>query len=145
MNVHPDDERRRSAPTRVLGPASVRWNDYVGTAAADDADALLDRPSLYELAGVDRGRFTILGIDLTIWETATTVQVYAVDRVAHRLESHADIEELGRTRGEIPVVEFAIPSQQVEEFLSDAFKRISLRLVARGVREHQLVVTEQGD
>ena len=41
---------------RRLGAASVRWNDYVGTAAADDADALLDRPSLYEVAGIDRGR-----------------------------------------------------------------------------------------
>ncbi|WP_375430684.1 hypothetical protein [uncultured Friedmanniella sp.] len=127
----------------MLGPAAVRWNDYIGTAAADDADALIERPSLYELAGVDRGRFTIVGIDLTIWETATTVQVYAVDRVAHQLESHADIEELGRSQGEIPVVEFGIPSQQVEEFLSDAFKRISLRLIARGVREHQLVVTDE--
>ncbi|WP_375424127.1 hypothetical protein [uncultured Friedmanniella sp.] len=130
---------------RVLGPAAVRWNDYVGTAAADDADALLDRPSLYELAGVDRGRFTIVGIDLSIWETTTTVQVYAVDRIAHRLESHADIEELARAQGEIPVVQFEIPEQQVEEFLSDAFRRISLRLVARGVREHQLVVTPAAD
>jgi hypothetical protein len=143
MNVQPDRRGRRSA-TRVLGPAAVRWNDYVGTAAADDADALMDRPSLYELAGVDRDRFTILGIDLTVWETTTTVKVYAVDRVAHRLESHADIEELGHSRGEIPVVEFAIPSQQVNQLISDAFKRISMRLVARGVRDHQLVVTDDG-
>ena len=124
----------------MLGPAAVRWNDYVGTAAADDADAVLDRPSLYELAGVDRGRYTIVGVDLTIWEETTTASVYAVDRVGERLESHADIDELGRQRGEIPVVEFPLPSRAVEEFLDDAFKRIALRLVARGVREHQLVV-----
>lgn len=130
---------------RRLGAASVRWNDYVGTAAADDADALLDRPSLYEVAGIDRGRYTIVGVDLTIWEDTTTVTVYAVDRVAHRLESHADIEELGRSRGEIPVVEFVLPSQQVEEFLSHAFKRITLRLVSRGVREQELVVVEPTD
>lgn len=130
---------------RRLGAASVRWNDYVGTAAADDADALLDRPSLYEVAGIDRGRYTIVGVDLTIWEDTTTVTVYAVDRVAHRLESHADIEELGRERGEIPVVEFVLPSQQVEEFLSHAFKRITLRLVSRGVREQELVVVEPQD
>jgi hypothetical protein len=128
------------AERRVLGPAAVRWNDYVGTAAADDADAVLDRPSLYELAGVDRGRYTIVGVDLTIWEETTTASVYAVDRVGERLETHADIDELGRQRGEIPVVEFPLPSQAVEEFLDDAFKRIALRLVARGVREHQLVV-----
>ena len=68
-----------------------------------------------------------------------------MDRVAHRLESHADIEELGRSRGEIPVVEFVLPSQQVEEFLSHAFKRITLRLVSRGVREQELVVVERTD
>ena len=124
----------------MLGPAAVRWNDYVGTAAADDADAVLDRPSLYELAGVDRGRYTIVGVDLISWEETTTASVYAVDRVGERLESQTDIDELGRQRGEIPVVEFPLPSQAVEEFLDDAFKRIALRLVARGVREHQLVV-----
>ncbi|MBP2416071.1 hypothetical protein ACFFOM_04990 [Microlunatus capsulatus] len=128
---------------RVLGPAEVRWNDYVGTAAADDADAVLDRPSLYELAGVDRGRYTILGVDLTIWEDTTTASVYAVDRVAEQLETHGDIDALGQERGEIPVVEFPLPAQAVTEFLDDAFKRIALRLVARGVREHQLVVVPQ--
>ena len=133
------------AERRVLGPAEVRWNDYVGTAAADDADAVLDRPSLYELAGVDRGRYTIVGVDLTIWEDTTTATVYAVDRVGERLETHGDLDTLARERGEIPVVEFRLPSQAVEEFLDDAFKRISLRLVARGVREHQLVVVPTTD
>jgi len=128
---------------RVLGPAAVRWNDYVGTAAADDADVLLERPSLYEVAGIDRGRYTLLGVDLTIWEASTTVSVYAVDRLEHGLETHADIEELGRTRGEIPVTEFVLPAQHVEEFLEHAFKRITLRLVSRGVREQELVVVEQ--
>jgi len=128
---------------RVLGPAAVRWNDYVGTAAADDADVLLDRPSLYEVAGIDRGRYTLLGVDLTIWEASTTVSVYAVDRLEHGLETHADIEELGRSRGEIPVTEFVLPAQHVEEFLEHAFKRITLRLVSRGVREQELVVVDQ--
>jgi hypothetical protein len=132
------------AQRRVLGPASARWNDYVGTAAADDAEVVLDRPSLYELAGIDRGRYTVVGVDLTIWEGTTLVSLYAVDRLAHGLGDRADLEELGADRGEIPVVEFPMPHQQVEEFLRDAFKRISLRLVARGVREHPLVVADAG-
>jgi hypothetical protein len=127
---------------RVLGPASARWNDYVGTAAADDADVVISRPSLYELASVDRSRYTIVAVDLAVWETTTTVSVFAVDRVANELADQADLDELGRTRGEIPVVEFTLPSQHVEEFLENAFKRISLRLVARGVREYELAVTE---
>ena len=48
---------------RALGPARTNFNDYVGTVAADDAEALLDQPSLSELAQIDRDRYTVLGID----------------------------------------------------------------------------------
>ena len=51
---------------RALGPARTNFNDYVGTVAADDAEAVLDRPSLYELAKIDRDRYTVLGIDLRV-------------------------------------------------------------------------------
>jgi hypothetical protein len=39
---------------RVLGPASTNFNDYLGTVAADDAAAVMNEPSLYELAEIDR-------------------------------------------------------------------------------------------
>ena len=45
----------------VLGPARTRFDDYVGTVAADDAEVVKDQPSLYELAGIDRDRYTIFG------------------------------------------------------------------------------------
>ena len=51
-------------PGPVLGPANARFNDYVGTVAADDAEAVRDQPSLYEIAGIDRDRYTILAVDL---------------------------------------------------------------------------------
>jgi hypothetical protein len=57
-----DDERL------VLGPADARWNDYVGTAAADDAPVVAGLASLYSIAGVDRDRWTIVGMDLSRWE-----------------------------------------------------------------------------
>ena len=63
---------------RVLGPASTSFNDYVGTVAADDAEAVMDRPSLYELAQIDRDRYTILGIELNV-DGPTTATVYAFD------------------------------------------------------------------
>jgi hypothetical protein len=34
---------------QVLGPASTNFNDYLGTVAADDAEAVMHEPSLYEL------------------------------------------------------------------------------------------------
>ena len=49
----------------MIGPASARWNDYVGTAAADDANPL-GRPSLYEMVGIDREQWTILAVDIEV-------------------------------------------------------------------------------
>ena len=51
----------------------------MGTAAADDADAVLATRSLYAIAGLDRERWTIVGLDLALGE-ASGVVVYAVDR-----------------------------------------------------------------
>jgi hypothetical protein len=45
----------------------------------DDAEAVLDRPSLYELAKIDRDRYTIVEIDVGV-DGPTTAIVYAIDR-----------------------------------------------------------------
>ena len=125
----------------VLGPASVRWNDYLGTAAADDADAISQTRSLYELSGLDRERWTIVGIDVTLWEQQRSVTVYALDRLTYQVESHDDIDELSRSQGNLPVTAFHLTSPaQVDGFLSAAFTRVVVRLLARGVRDEQLLV-----
>ena len=104
---------------RVLGSAVTNFNDYVGTVAADDADAVMDRPSLYELAQIDRDRYTILAVDLAV-DGSTTATVYAIDRVEHGMSRLAEVIELGRSRGE--VVPFDLPAPSVEEFIRHAFK-----------------------
>ena len=126
---------------RVLGPARTSFNDYVGTVAADDAAAAMERPSLYELAQIDRDRYTILAIDLEV-DGPTTAAVYAIDRGKHGNLRPADIAELGQGGGEIPVVQFDLPEPNVEEFIRHAFKRISVRLVTQAIRDQVLVVTE---
>lgn len=130
-----DDERR------YLGPASVRWNDYIGTSAADDAEVLPDRPSLYALARIDRERWTILAIDLKVFESEPTVTVYAIDRPAHGITGTADLLDLGQRLGELPVTAFPLPKKQVEDFIDDAFRSLSVRLVSKEVRD-QILVTE---
>jgi hypothetical protein len=110
----------------VLGPANTRFNDYVGTLAADDAAAVKDRPSLYEAAHIDRNRYTILAVDMTV-DGPASATVYAFDRAEHGTSLHADSIELGRSRGEVPVVPFDEPAPNVEEFFRQAFKRISAR------------------
>lgn len=128
---------------RVLGSAGTRFNDYIGTVAADDAEAIKDRPSLYELAHVDRDRFTIVGIDLKV-DGATTATVYAIDRLEQAVVRPAEIVELGRGGVKIPVTPFDIPETNVEEFIRYAFRRISVRLLTRDLHDQVLVVMEPG-
>jgi hypothetical protein len=45
----------------------------------DDAAAVMDRPSLYEHAQIDRERYTILAVDLKV-DGPTTATVYAFPR-----------------------------------------------------------------
>jgi len=124
----------------VLGPANTRFNDYVGTVAADDAEAVKDQPSLYEIANIDRDRYTIVAVDLKV-DGPVAATVYAVDRVEYGLSLHAEIVELGQREGEIPVVQFELAEPNVEEFIRHAFKRISVRLVTQALRDQILVVT----
>lgn len=118
-----------------LGPAQVRWNDYVGTAAADDADAVLNTRGLYEIAGIDRDRWRIVGIDFLLGSPSDQVVVYGVDRDQHDAE---------RVNGDSVVVT-AIhldTSVQLEQFLREAFKHVSLRLISTVVGDTPLLVSE---
>ena len=126
---------------RVLGPATTNFNDYVGTVAADDAEAVMDRPSLYELAQIDRDRYTIVGIELNV-DGPTTAAVYAFDRLEHSIARLEEIVELGLSRGEIPVVRFDIPEMDAGDFISHAFRRISVRLVIQDLRDQAPMVSD---
>jgi hypothetical protein len=126
---------------RVLGPARTRFNDYVGTVAADDAEVVKDQPSLYELADIDRDRYTILAVDLSI-DGPVTATVFAIDRVQHGITRHSEIAELSASQRPIPVVAFEIPEPHVEDLIMHAFGRISIRLVTQHLRDLVLVVTE---
>lgn len=129
-----------SIQTRVLGPATVKWNDYVGTAAADDTTAVLGNPSLYELADIDRERWTIAGVDVDIVDRVVSVTVYAFDRIAGALESAESVGAVGQVRGELVVRPFPVASEQVQDFLNEAFRQLSIRLAASPFRDHVLVV-----
>ena len=117
-----------------LGSAQARWNDYVGTAAADDADAILDTRSLYEIVGLDRDRWTIVGIDFSLEAASDHVLVYARDRTSE--ESSDD--------SHLPVTAFHLgASVRLDEFLREVFKRVTVRLQSAAVGRRQLIVAEQ--
>jgi hypothetical protein len=126
---------------RVLGPASTNFNDYLGIVAADDAEVVLHEPSIYELADLDRDRYTVLAVDLRV-EGRTTATVYAIDRVEHPDALPRDIAARGQSQGDVPVVRFELPEASAEEFMKHAFSRISVRLVTQPLHDHALVVTD---
>jgi len=105
---------------RVLGPASTNFNDYLGTVAADDANAVIYEPSLYELAELDRDRYTILAVDLRV-DGRTTATVYAMDRVEH--PDALTNTERGQSHCDVPVVSFDLPEARSKEFIRRAFRQ----------------------
>ena len=117
-----------------LGSAQVRWNDYVGTAAADDANVLLNTPSLYELAGLDRDRWEVVGLDFSLGGAPEeALVVYASERSAD-----ASVLSAGR---EVSVTAFVLgASVQLDEFLAKAFNRVSVRLLSSTARDAELLV-----
>jgi hypothetical protein len=122
-------------PSR-LGSAQAQWNDYVGTAAADDADAILDTRSLYEIVGLDRDRWTIVGIDFSLADSEDHVVAYAVDRAS--IANRAPSED-----GHLSVTAFHLAtSLRFHESLKEVFKRVSVRLLSTAVRDRELVVAE---
>jgi hypothetical protein len=125
----------------VRGLAHAPFNDYIGTVAADDLEAVKRQPSLHELANIDRDLYTIVAVDLRI-DGPVTATVYAVDRFSQGLGPHGDVAKLGESDGEIPVVAFDLPEPNVEDFIRRAFRRISIRLVAQLFRDQVLAITE---
>jgi hypothetical protein len=126
-----------------MGAASVRWNDYVGTAAADDAEAVVHARSLYQIAGLDRDQWTIVGFDIDRWDSAHRVTVYAYDRRQQEDSTFADLLEVAEENGELPVTAFHLSDHaQVKAFRREALKRMAIRLTARALSEHRLVVQQ---
>lgn len=111
----------------------MRWNDYVGTAAADDADALLNRRSLYELARLDRDQWTVVALDFSLGTSTDSLVVYATRRSSGQgPQSEAE---------SVPVTAFHLDgSVQLEEFLAQAFQRVSVRLLSSSLSDRHLVV-----
>lgn len=123
----------------ALGPAFASWNDFVGTAAADECPTATG-PSLYEVAGLDPAAWVILSIDLLTAAQGSSLVVYALDRRAHGVGSHAELIELGQQTGELPVTAFELVGADADRRGAAAFERLSVRLVARPFHDQRLVV-----
>jgi hypothetical protein len=105
-------------PLRSFGRGNVRPMEIEERGFdPDHPEVILNRPSLYELARIDRGRYTIVGIEVGL-DGPMTATVCAIDHRAH------SIAELGRSGGELPVVEFNLPESKREDVIRLAFHQI---------------------
>ena len=134
--LHSRQQTPLTGPTGdSLGAAEARWNDYAGTAAADEADPVLNSRSIYQIAGLDRDRWSVVGIDLIFGGASPGVVLYAEDR-------WSDPERL-LGRGELTVTAFNLgPSVPVVEFLREAFQEVTVRLVSSLAADHELRVAD---
>ena len=116
-----------------LGSAQARWNDYVGTAAADDAAAVLASRSLYEISGLDRDRWTIVGMDFSCGAASEDVVIYAMDR-----DRGHDVDP---DTGDLNVAAIHLAkSTAMDSFIQEAFNQLSVRLISSTVRDKRIVV-----
>jgi hypothetical protein len=124
-----------------LGPATTDWNDFVGTAAADDLELTDTQPSLYQLAELNPARWLIAAVDVEVDGRGPRAIVYAFDREPSGVASHTDLLELADVRGELEVVAVELTSfGGTTNCLDTLFRRVTLRLVARGLKDVPLVV-----
>ena len=137
---------RRSATVVVVtteGPkeaASTPWNDYLGTVAADDAPVLSHEASLYEIVGLDRDHWTVVGVDLDVKAKVPELTILA----AARGPDAARVDDLVDDSGTLPVTAFSITDpQQVEKFFTEAFGQLSIRLRPRHLT-HPVQIIERG-
>jgi hypothetical protein len=130
-----------SADVTLLGPACTYWNDFVGTAAADDLEASAASDSIYQLAQLSPSRWIIAAVDVCVDDSKSRIVVYAFDREPAEVSSYADLLELAEQHGDLPVVAFelALPTDH-DGNLGRLFRRVTVRLVARGLKDVPLVV-----
>ncbi len=128
----------------MLGPAQTRWNDYVGTCAADGFGADASAERLYEMTALDPASWTILTVDVETTDRQSTITAYAFDRSAHVVDAREDLLDLADRLGELPVTAFelVLPSTGFDPVHS-LFPRVAVRLTVRSVSDQRLVVQDR--
>ena len=116
--------------------ASVQYNDWKGTAAADDGDP--QHPSLYALAGIDQTKWWIVGIDLYGYYEESGGRVLALPK-----DRYPNLQAAVDEPDELRVTQFDIPHQTGFAAL-EVFKRWNMQLTWRHL-DRRLVPVDPPD
>ena len=68
--------------------------------------------------------------------------MYAVDLEQADGDGH-DIEEIIEKHGQVPVTAIQLADPHVEAFFDQAFRRVVVRLVSKGLRDEALVIQQR--
>ncbi|RLP69045.1 hypothetical protein D9V29_12360 [Mycetocola manganoxydans] len=128
-----------------LGHAGVTYGDWLGTAAADEHQTI-GHLNPYEVAGLDRDRWWILSIDITVVGVEKGYfYVYAVDREATSITDYEALQMYGRVHGKIPVTSFLVHDIAAETLIRESFTQFHVQLRHRSLGELPLAVEDTQD
>jgi len=131
----------------LLGPASVQYNDLVGTSAADRSDHRLNTESLQVAIGLDTNDWSILSYSLYQSRGHVSISIYAANRIELHIDSFERwIERAGERGGAIPVTQFRVDWKgSLGEFIDLAFKRFDVHLTSRGFGDNAIELDVQAE
>jgi hypothetical protein len=116
----------------IFGAASTQYNKWVGTVAFDDRDPTKGVPDLYDMAGLKRGEWSIVGIRFTGSREFGCASVLAAScDLITKFDDWRAIANLAG--GRVPVTEFPVMHDDAALQLLTWFKRWNIRVVAGSV------------
>lgn len=129
-----------------MEPASTTYKDWTGTAAAENS-MITASGDLHELAGLDRDRWSILGIDAHAHSHGAdprwTVHVYAFDRQGEEgAGSYEELKALEARRGSVPVKDVQLHNVSLDDVIR-CMKVIQIQLLTHNFTK--LDIVELGD
>jgi hypothetical protein len=102
-----------------VGPANTQYTDWTGTTAMD-GDADFGR--MYDLCGIGRDEWWIVGVSIYREQGFSSLTVYAVPTA--EAPDYEHLQELGQQHnGKLPVTEFRLDEVDAWEFIDKSFKR----------------------
>lgn len=124
-------------------PPSSPSDDWIGTATAEQS-VIVHSNDLYELAGLDPNRWSILGLDMYAFSHGDpprwNVHVYAFDRNREdgEVNSHEGLKQLEAKRGSVPVTDILLHNVSFEDIVR-SMKVIHLQLLSRNFAHLDIV------
>lgn len=129
----------------LLEPMKAPYEDWSGTAAAENS-AVNTSGDLYELAGLDRSEWQILGVEIDTFSHGEpsdwTVRVFAFNRRENGVSGYEDLKALEAREGSVPVTDVLLHGVTLEDVVR-CMKYIGFRIELKNFR--RLRVVEKSD